>query len=251
MSWFHINALAIAWIIIALLLIPVQLKIIAPYGRHSNDRWGLMIDNKTGWIIMEIISPLILGFILFATPNLSSSIWIIAGFWMLHYFNRSIIFPLRLNTVGKKMPLLIALFALFFNLVNASLNACYLSSFNELYTWAWFTDPRFIIGSLIFLTGAAINIQSDNILLKLRKPGEKGYKIPQGSLFKYISCPNHFGEIIEWLGFAVLCWNLPALSFFVWTAANLIPRALAHHSWYLEKFSDYPGERKAVIPFIL
>jgi steroid 5-alpha reductase family enzyme len=31
----------------------------------------------------------------------------------------------------------------------------------------------------------------------------------------FISCPNHFGEIIEWIGFAVIAWNLPALSFAV------------------------------------
>ena len=100
------------------------------------------------------------------------------------------------------------------------------------------------------MIGAGINIHSDQILLSLRKPGETGYKIPKGGMFKWISCPNLFGEILEWSGFAILCWNLPALGFAVWTAANLIPRALSHHKWYLEKFSDYPKERKAVIPGI-
>ena len=56
------------------------------------------------------------------------------------------------------------------------------------------------------------------------------------------------GEIIEWSGFALMCWNLPALSFAVWTAANLIPRALSHHAWYRRTFPDYPPGRKAVIP---
>ena len=70
-------------------------------------------------------------------------------------------------------------------------------------------------------------------------------------MFRYVSCPNHFGEIVEWAGFAVMCWNLPALSFAVWTAGNLIPRALSHHRWYRERFPDYPPERKAVIPFVL
>jgi hypothetical protein len=80
---------------------------------------------------------------------------------------------------------------------------------------------------------------------------ETAYKIPFGNLFRYISCPNHFGEIIEWAGYALLCWNLPASAFFIWTSANLIPRAIAHHHWYREHFSDYPMNRKAVIPFIL
>ena len=63
--------------------------------------------------------------------------------------------------------------------------------------------------------------------------------------------PNHFGEIMEWLGFALMCWNLASLSFVVWTCSNLLPRALHHHKWYLQHFADYPKDRKAVIPFLL
>jgi hypothetical protein len=44
---------------------------------------------------------------------------------------------------------------------------------------------------------------------------------------------------------------MPALSFAIWTIANLLPRALQHHRWYQQTFSEYPAERKAVIPFIL
>ena len=95
-----------------------------------------------------------------------------------------------------------------------------------------------------------INWQSDNILIHLRKLGEKGYKIPHGGFFKWISCPNHFGEIIEWTGFAIMTWSLSGLSFAIWTAVNLIPRALDHHKWYKDTFSDYPQKRKAVIPFL-
>jgi steroid 5-alpha reductase family enzyme len=96
-----------------------------------------------------------------------------------------------------------------------------------------------------------INDKSDAMLLSLRKPEEKGYKIPHGFLFKYISCPNHFGEILEWLGFAILSWNIASLSFAIWTFANLAPRAIAHHRWYKEHFPNYPRKRKAVLPRLL
>mgnify|MGYP003301402655 FL=1 len=69
-------------------------------------------------------------------------------------------------------------------------------------------------------------------------------------MYKYISCPNYFGEIIEWLGFAIMVWSLPAFTFVLWTIFNLVPRAVAHHKWYKNKFSDYPRNRKAIIPFI-
>jgi len=46
--------------------------------------------------------------------------------------------------------------------------------------------------------------------------------------------------------------NLAALSFLAFTTFNnLIPSALSHHEWYLQKFDDYPSERRAVFPFVL
>ena len=103
----------------------------------------------------------------------------------------------------------------------------------------------------MFVTGVIINLQSDHILISLRKGNEKGYKIPYGGLFKYISCPNHFGEMVEWIGFAIMAWSLPAFSFALWTIANLLPRAMSHHRWYKAYFEDYPKGRRAAIPFLV
>ena len=149
------------------------------------------------------------------------------------------------------MPVAIMLSASFFNLVNGFLNGYWLGFLSDPYPDSWLSDPRFITGTMLFFAGAGINQWADDQLIKLRKQGEKGYKIPQQGIFRYISCPNHFGEILEWTGFAILCWNLPALSFAIWTAANLIPRALSHHKWYLSYFEDYPKDRKAVLPGLL
>jgi 3-oxo-5-alpha-steroid 4-dehydrogenase 1 len=173
------------------------------------------------------------------------------GLWLLHYINRSIVFPLRYPNKNKKMPLTIALNAIFFNLINGSINGYFLGHVQPFYAENYWLQWNFIAGVALFFTGFIINIQSDNILLKLRKPGETGYKIPQGGMYKYISAPNYFGEIIEWTGFALAVWSLPALSFAVWTFANLAPRALTNHKWYLNKFANYPKERKALIPYII
>ena len=148
------------------------------------------------------------------------------------------------------MPLLIMSSAIFFNLMNGFSFGYYFSKF-EVYTNEWFLDPRFIIGIILFFSGLYINWKADTILINLRKPDETGYKIPSGWLFEKISCPNLFGELLEWLGFAILCWNLPALVFFIWTAANLIPRAISHHKWYKEKFIEYPKDRMAIFPFLV
>ncbi|MBN1200199.1 MAG: DUF1295 domain-containing protein [Bacteroidales bacterium] len=240
------------WIGVALISFPVIIRIIAPYGRHTSSKWGAMINNRAGWIIME--SPALLvfaGFYLFGNAQHTIATWVFFGLWMFHYINRTLIFPFRLRTKGKKMPLMIVFMALLFNLVNGFINGYYLGSLATIYTQVWLTDPRFTIGIILFISGMYINWKSDDILIHLRKPGETGYIIPTGRLFRYISCPNHFGEIIEWMGFAIMTWSTPGLAFFVWTVVNLLPRALHHHKWYKDTFTSYPTKRKAVIPFVL
>ena len=248
----QLNLLLYIWIAIAILLFPIQLKITAPYGRHTNEQWGWQMDNRLGWIIMEIVSPLVMAYFFLSGNNEKTSpMWVFFALWMLHYLNRSIVFPLRTRTRGKKIPLLIVISAVCFNLMNGFTNGYWLGELGSVYSETWMRDFRFITGGAIFAVGAWINLQSDEILLKLRAPGESGYKIPRGGLFSYISCPNHFGEILEWSGFAIMCWNLPALAFAIWTDANLIPRAIDHHKWYKKRFEDYPSQRRAVLPFLL
>jgi len=96
-----------------------------------------------------------------------------------------------------------------------------------------------------------VNNHSDHILRNLRKPNETGYKIPYGGLFNYVSDANYTGELIEWIGWAIMLWSKASLIFFLATFFNLAPRARMHHKWYLDKFKeDYPKNRKALIPFI-
>ena len=244
--------LVYVWIGIALVIFPVVIRIVAPYGRHTTKKWGLLINNRLGWIIMEAPALLVFaGFYLFGSAKHSLVTWLFFGLWVFHYINRTLIYPFRLRTKGKKMPLVIVLMAICFNGVNGFFLGYYWGYFSGGYTADWLLSPQFITGLLIFCVGMGFNIRSDNMLIWLRKTSGNGYKIPYGGLFKYISCPNHFSEILEWTGYAIMVWNMPALSFAVWTFANLVPRALDHHKWYLQHFPDYPKDRKAIFPGIL
>jgi 3-oxo-5-alpha-steroid 4-dehydrogenase 1 len=241
-----------SWIAVALVIFPLVLWIVAPYGRHTTKNWGPLINNKLGWVIME--SPALFFFayfFIFGSNHHTFIPWIFFTLWIFHYINRTLIFPFRLRTKGKMMPVTIVGMAFCFNLVNGFINGYYLGSLSGSYQITWLYDPRFIVGILLFISGLIINWQSDNILIHLRKPKETGYFIPRGGLFDYISCPNHFSEIIEWTGFALMTWSLPGLAFAIWTLVNLLPRALHHHRWYKQTFPDYPSNRKALIPFIL
>ncbi|RMG21530.1 MAG: 3-oxo-5-alpha-steroid 4-dehydrogenase [Bacteroidetes bacterium] len=248
MSYYH---LLWGWICLALVIFPLNLFITAPYGRHSKASWGPMISNRWGWVLMELPALLTFPLIFLYSPQAGRPVAaLLLALWMLHYFNRSLVFPLRQKTRGKQMPLLIALFAIVFNLGNGYFNGWY-QGFMAQYPAQWWYDPRFVLGGLLFGAGMGINWHSDNLLLRLRKPGETGYKIPAGGMFRYVSCPNHLGEIIEWTGFALMSWSWAGFAFALWTAANLIPRALAHHRWYRQHFPHYPAGRRAVIPWLL
>jgi len=246
------NTLVWAWIAVAIITFIILLFVTAPYGRHSSKKWGISIPNRFGWMLMELPALVIfLVFVISGRGEKSEAVWVITALYAAHYTNRSIIFPLRIRTKGKEMPLVIALMAIVFNTANASFLGYYTGTLQTMYTADWLTDPRFITGAVLFLTGMGINLWADGRLMALRKESTNGYRIPAGGLFNKISCPNFFGELVEWFGFAVLCWSLPALSFFIWTFCNLVPRALDHHKWYQKQFTGYPGDRKAIFPFLL
>jgi 3-oxo-5-alpha-steroid 4-dehydrogenase 1 len=208
-----------------------------------------MIPSQLGWVVMEIISPIMLGYF-FLTGPLEKSIasYVFFILWIGHYFNRSIIYPIRQNSPSK-MPLLIPLLAFMFNIVNGFVNGYHLG-FIQAYPLEYIYEWNFILGIILFVIGAIINIKSDNILLRLRS-NNKGYHIPNGFMFRYVSYPNYLGEIMEWVAFALMTWSLAGLSFAVWTIANLVPRAIAGHKWYKETFDNYPKNRKAILPHIL
>ena len=240
------------WILLGIIILPILLKTKPPaYGRH-NSNTRIAISNKIGWILMELptitLMPL---FFLLGTNKLDIVIILFLGLYLIHYINRTLIFPFRIKTNKKKIPLQIVVLAFIFNLFNTFLIGYYFGNISPIYGLSWLSTPYFIIGFTLFMLGLIINWQSDSILINLRKEGDNGYKIPFGAMFKYISCPNHFGEILEWIGFAILTWSLAGFAFALWTVSNLLPRSIAHHKWYKQKFKEYPKERKAIFPFIL
>ena len=163
---------------------------------------------------------------------------------------RAFIFPLRIRETGKRIPLVIVLMAIVFNILNAYINARWISDLGS-YADEWLTSTPFLVGLVMFVSGWFINQHADRVLLKLRKPGETHYLVPEGGMYRFVSCPNYFGEMLEWAGWAVMTWSLAGLAFAVFTVANLLPRALATHRWYREQFPDYPPARRAVIPFLV
>ncbi len=244
------NGLLVGWFVLALVVFVALFFVAAPYGRHIRRGWGLTIENKWGWVLMEAPVPVVF-LICFLVGNQTDTVALVfLVLWEGHYLHRAFIYPFGLRGSAKRMPLVIMSFGFLFNVMNGYLNGRYIFTFSGGYDSRWLIDPRFILGTALFVIGYIINRRADYILRDLRQPGESGYKISYDRLFRWVSSPNYLGEIIIWTGWAVATWSLPGLAFAFWTAANLIPRARAHHAWYRRTFPDYPPERKALLPGI-
>lgn len=245
---------ALVWAVFALaaLTFVSLLRFRAPYGRHyAGSGWGPAIPNRLGWVLMELPATALFACV-YATGEAAAEAvpLILLAMWQGHYLNRTFVYPFRTRTSGKMMPMVVVLSGFVFNVLNAYVNARFISHFGA-YDIAWLGDPRFIAGTAFFLCGLILNIHSDNILLGLRRRGGPGYSVPHGGPFRHVSCPNYLGEILEWGGWALATWSPAGLAFFVYAAANLGPRALSNHRWYRERFDDYPPDRKALIPGVL
>lgn len=226
----------------------------AGYGKFYNDKWGPSVNNRAGWVMME--APVFIAMILlwyFSERRYDTARLVILLIFEAHYFQRSFIFPFLIRGNGR-MPVSIILLGVLFNTMNAFMQGgwlFYLSPAGR-YPDRWLLDPRFISGVLLFAAGMFINIQSDSIIRHLRKPGDNSHYLPAKGLFKYVTSANYFGELLEWVGFAVLTWSYAGAVFVIWTFANLAPRASRTYDRYRQKFaSEFDEKRlKRIIPFI-
>lgn len=226
----------------------------AGYGYLRSSRWGMMIDNKAGWVIMELpVFLAMLIFFLITGSYVNMAVSVMTLLFLTHYLQRSLIFPFLMH--GKsKMPIAIIAMGIVFNLANVYMQGSWLFLYapEGRYGIEWLWSPQFITGTLIFMFGMIVNLHSDYIIRHLRKPGDTNHYIPMGGMFKYVSSANYFGEITEWFGFAILTWSVPGAIFCIWTFANLAPRANSLYEKYAEEFGERftKLKRKRVIPFI-
>jgi len=251
----------------------------APYGKLQNDFASFLpkVEGRLAFCLQEFPSfaVFIIVFLYFSTSSSYSSAKVgsnqemtthkIISFLLFvgHYFHRSLIYPwFRVHSMAP-MNVFVMLLAAAFTTANGYFNAKFL-----LFSSILSLDFLSFLGLFLFVIGFYINFQSDSILNNLRimnnKKNEDGdetsdkneirkkYSIPRGGLFEYVSCANYFGEVVEWFGYYILTRNLASLCFFLWTNANLVPRAISQRRWYIQKFGkEYPTSRKAIFPFIL
>lgn len=242
----------ISWMTLGIAVFFVLFKVEAPFGKFSTEKWGIRIENRLGWLIMEssalLVFPLIIIFNRGSWGAMDLLSWVVVGIWTLHYLHRSIVYPMRMYSRSRSFPLAVMFMALFYNMVDGWFLGYYYTHFYTALPYSPLLLGRMIVGLVVFFSGMFINIYHDSLLINLRRTVESGtYVIPHGGLFERISTPNLFGEVVEWVGFAIVAWSLPAFSIVLWTGANLIPRAYSVHRWYRATFPEYPAHRRAFL----
>ncbi len=226
----------------------------AGYGKFRSNKWGYSINNKLGWFLMEFPALIPVGYALFFIYESDNAMMPLPlTLYFMHYVYRSLIFPFLLK--GKsQMPLAIALMGTTFNLVNSTLISFYT-------VYLPLTEPAtaeghpypllYLLGIILFFYGFNIHMKADHTIRNLRKPGDTKHYLPTGGLFNYVTSANYLGELVEWIGFALMVNNPAGWMFVWWTAANLVPRAHAINKKYRAEFGDEAvGKRKRIIPFI-
>lgn len=253
---FSISLLAL-YISIPITFLPL-LFITAPYGKHSRPNWGPSLSSPLSWFLME--SPtlfLSLSLLPFGRNASNPFSLLTLSLFLLHYLNRTLVHPLRLRRSNTtKIPISIVGLGFLFNVLNAYVQTRSATHYADYGGRAWtagvWTWGRVGVGVGVFGWGMWVNVGADLALVRIRRDGVRGYGIPRGGWFEVVSCANYMGEMVEWLGWAVVAWSPAAIGFWLYTVANLLPRATSYHKWYREKFGeDYPPSRKAVLPYIL
>ncbi|OXA55679.1 steroid 5-alpha-reductase DET2 [Folsomia candida] len=257
-----------SWVMVGLILVTIVWNLLGtvPYGKATVSTrgnkegskglssswrfWEYPISSRFTWrfgFLPAVIVPWVI--ILFTPTPYLYNVTNLAGLmiYYLHYFNRSVIYPSRISDHATPCPAWFILGPLIVTTVHTFYQVHHLANVHK----------PMAVSSLTFVAigmsilGAWLNTRHDWILTQLRARG-KGYQIPEGSLFEYVSCPNYFGECLEWWGFALVTGGgRPQVLFAIFSTVFLGFRARFTRKWYHAKFgAKYPRERKAMIPFV-
>ncbi|XP_049812006.1 very-long-chain enoyl-CoA reductase [Schistocerca nitens] len=109
----------------------------------------------------------------------------------------------------------------------------------------------------VFLVCELGNLSIHVALRNLRPPGTTIRKIPVATgnpfttLFNLVSCPNYTYEFGSWFAFSVMTSCLPAGIFALAGLYQMSVWAIGKHRAYKKDFSNYPRNRKAILPFLI
>eukprot|EP00440_Ansanella_granifera_P029366 gb/GFBE01031894.1/.p1 GENE.gb/GFBE01031894.1/~~gb/GFBE01031894.1/.p1 ORF type:complete len:284 (+),score=18.54 gb/GFBE01031894.1/:1-852(+) len=228
------------------------------YGKFGLEaNWTL--PPRLGWWCMEF--PVTVSFLYFyfvqGGPQSHELVpRICAAIFCMHYCYRGWIYPYLLRPhpgAQSNFSLLPALGGWLVTVTHGYLNARWFAEHGKHLRRSWHRHPCFVLGLILYLTGFVALVYHDNIMRDLRPcPGGERYCIPRGGLFEYATQAVYFCELWAWLGFLLMSCGPNGAFIFLVSLANLVPRSISSHEWYLRKFGeDYASlNRRYLVPFV-
>lgn len=230
-----------------------------PYGRFADPKWGISLDPRVGWFLMELPASVTFLVTFFRGPHRFDPYpLVLLAVWCLHYLNRGFLMPLFMRVPkGQKgsFSLMVVAIGWVVTSLHGYLNARWATALHPDTSTAWLLDPRFLVGITVYYVAMGFNLHADHVLRTLRSKeeverGERVYRVPHGGLFRWVTNASYLAELVAWTGFAIFTWSPGGLFILFISLANLVPRAIATHRWYRERFADYPSERRVLVPWV-
>ncbi|KDN49886.1 hypothetical protein RSAG8_01951, partial [Rhizoctonia solani AG-8 WAC10335] len=120
--------------------------------------------------------------------------------------------------------------------------------------WGWPSNDAASLAKWVAIWAFAelSNLHAHLTLRNLRpanNPTARG--IPRGYLFEYVSCPNYTFEILAWVAFTLMTKSWASLIFIIAGTTPMVIWAIQKHKAYRREFgSQYPRNRKIIVPFL-
>eukprot|EP00928_Gymnodinium_smaydae_P084762 TRINITY_DN68022_c0_g1_i1.p1 TRINITY_DN68022_c0_g1~~TRINITY_DN68022_c0_g1_i1.p1 ORF type:complete len:294 (-),score=28.53 TRINITY_DN68022_c0_g1_i1:186-1067(-) len=253
----HFNLICTWAAVLVLVTLVAECTSSTAYGKFGAAT-AFALPPRVGWWCMEF--PVTASFVYFffwkGGPQSRGLVpRICAAIMCLHYGYRGWIYPYLLRPhpgAQSNFSLLPAVGGWMVTIMHGYLNAKWFADFGKHLKRDWLRDPRFIVGLLMYLSGFASLVYHDYIMRELRSTPGPRYRIPHGGLFEYATQAVYFCELWTWLGFFLMSWGPNGAFIFAVSLANLAPRSVASHEWYLNRFGDEYArlDRKYLIPLV-
>jgi hypothetical protein len=205
-----------------------------------NATWAVFFSNSLVFLTFQYVSTFFGGF---------NSGGFAAQFFLWIHVYRSIVMAWFRARASAPWPLEAVLYHCVNGAMRGTLAARAIAGETDFYDLLplW----RVLLIPLILILAIA-QAWLDYRLSALREPGERGYKVPDGFPFTYISSPSYFLEIVIWVLWGMtIPIDFGTIAIWLWLLPNVYARAEAIHRWYHRTFKGkYPRTRTAILPFV-
>ncbi|KAL7584197.1 steroid 5-alpha-reductase DET2 [Lactuca sativa] len=215
-------------------------------SNNSDKKQGIKLSSRTGFLILY--TPAFLAGVVsfFVFPGGGIRFLLLKFAVTFHFFKRDFeVLFVHKYSGGMILGSTILISIFYFAAAVSMIVVHYLS--------LGLPDPSIdlkYIGLIMFVVGIFGNFYHHNLLSKLRKDKDKGYKIPNGGLFNLVICPHYLFEIMIFVGLSFISQTPLAFACTFGDSMYLIARSYETRKWYVNKFEDFPKSIKCVIPYV-